>query len=136
MKKYILSTIATVTCITQLLFLQSAQAELIYPVTIDSKAAKVSISKIKIQKQNDNWVLSGKVKRRSYNSHVSPGHIKYSILSDKGQVIKQGATNYSPSLSSRRWKYGSRFSFVVPGNLPEGTSIRLGWHHHQSKQSS
>ncbi|MFK5894978.1 MAG: hypothetical protein QM504_17305 [Pseudomonadota bacterium] len=126
MKFFILSTIMSVIFFSPFLNLQ-ANAELPYPVAIDAKAAIVNISKIKIQ----NLLLSGIVKKRSYNSHVAPGHIKYFIVSDKEQILKQGVVEYSPTLSLRSWRYGSRFSFVIPENLPAGAHIRLGWHHNQ-----
>lgn len=134
MKKFMLSSVITVLFVSQFLSLQVARAELLYPVEIDYQPVQVRISRIKIQQDGEQLILSGLIKRRSYNSHVLPGHIDYSIIDGKGQLIKEGMTNYSPSLSLRRWKYGSHFSFSLSKNLPEGSTIKLGWHQNHSKK--
>ena len=94
---------------------------------------QVRISKIKIQYENEQLILSGLIKRRSYNSRVSPGHINYSIVDGQGQFIKEGVVNYPMNISSRHSKYGSHFSFVLPDDLPEGSRIKLGWQKNHTK---
>lgn len=133
MKKLILSTVLIVLFVSPFLFLQSVRAELIYPVEIDYKPVQVRISRIKMLYENEQLVLKGLIKRRAYNSHVLPGHIAYSIVDGEGKMIKEGVVRYSNSLSSRRWKYGSHFSFVLPDDLPEGSRIKLGWYKNHSR---
>ncbi|MFK5986031.1 MAG: hypothetical protein QM479_11485 [Pseudomonadota bacterium] len=58
--------------------------------------------------------LNYAVKKRSYNSYIVPGHIDYLIIAANGKLIRSQTVNYSPSLSQRRWKFGSKFSFFYP----------------------
>ncbi|MFK5986023.1 MAG: hypothetical protein QM479_11445 [Pseudomonadota bacterium] len=127
MKKFMLSTAITALFVFQVANLQEARAELLYPVKIAYQSMKVRISKIQIQYDDKQLILSGFIKRRSYNSRVLTGHIYYSIMDNKGQLIKKGRTNYSSGLSLKRWEHGSHFSFVLPENMPEESSIKLGW---------
>ncbi|MCU7938633.1 MAG: hypothetical protein KZQ64_13595 [gamma proteobacterium symbiont of Bathyaustriella thionipta] len=127
MKKIKMFIVVTILFIFQVLSFQSARAGLLYPVDIDSQPVQVRIFGIKIKKHDKKALLSGQIKRRSYNSHVVPGHIYYSIFNGNGQTIKEGIVNYSASLSLRRLKQGSYFSFEIPDSLPEGSRIRLGW---------
>ena len=118
--------------------LQVANAESLYPVEVTSKTPSVKISKIKIQKLNQLWVLSGVVKRRSYNSAVLPGHIDVTIVKTiagaQAQILSKDVVDYSPSLSLRRWRSGSRFNLTLPNDLPAGSTIKLKWHKNQSKK--
>ena len=134
MKKLFFSTALSILFISPFLFSQNVRAELIYPVEINYKPVQVTISQIKIINEKEQLVLKGLIKRRAYNSHVTPGHIAYSIFDGEGKLIKEGVAQYSNSLSSRRWKYGSHFSFVLPNDLPEGSRIKLGWSKNQTKK--
>ena len=127
MKKLILSIFITSLLFSQLLSLAIAKAEILYPVEVSSESTKVRISKVKIQNSNEQLLLSGLVKRRSYNSTVLPGHISYEVNDAHGKLIHRGDVNYSPSLSLRRWKSGSRFNLVLPNNLPKDSRIKLAW---------
>jgi hypothetical protein len=80
-----------------------------------------------MQQQNNSTVLSGKIKKRSKNSIIEQGHIKYYIYSENGQVIEHGQVGYSSGISLRTWKHGSNFSFILPNNMPNGANISLAW---------
>jgi len=127
MKKIIFSTIVSSLFLGQLLVMQIAKAELLYPVELSSESTRVRFSKIKIQTHHKQIELSGSIKRRSYNSRVLPGKISYIVNDGQGNIIKKGGINYSPSLSLRRWKSGSHFSLVLPNDLPKDTRIQLAW---------
>jgi len=105
-----------------------------YPIEIISKTPKVTISKVKIDQINGKMILNGLVKRRSYNSSVVPGHIDITIKDSQNRIITNNTLNYTPSLSLRRWKFGSRFNFVLPADLPADSSVQIGWHPNRSKQ--
>ena len=98
---------------------------------IDTSTPSVKFQNVSINHDGDRPMLTGKIKRRSYNSSVSPGHIDYIVVSKDGLTIDQGAIQYSPSLSLRRWKYGSSFSVLLPENLPSHVIIRVGYHRNQ-----
>jgi len=132
MKKLLLSTAVSSLFFFTLGGLQIAKAGLLYPVEVSSQTPMVKISKIKIQQHNQIWVLSGVVKRHSYNSSALPGHIDVAIMGPndgkKPQIITESVIDYSPSLSLRRWRSGSRFDITLPNNLPIGSTIKLKWH--------
>jgi len=111
----------------QFFILPMAWSKQLYPVDIESDSAKVKFLQVEVHRQNDQLLLTGKVKRRSYNSTVLPGHIDYIISDSQGQIIAEGVTNYAPSLSLRGWKFGSHFSVNLPDNLPEDSRIKLSW---------
>ena len=106
---------------------QIANAELLYPVEIIYKPTQVRISNIRIEPQSNQLVLSGKIKRRAYNSHVQPGHIDYVVFDVNDQVVTEGAVKYSSSLNLRRLKQGTQFSFLLPEKLDKDSYIRIGW---------
>jgi len=116
-----------------LLSSQIANAELLYPVEIIYQPTQVRISNIRIESQSDQLILSGKIKRRAYNSHVLPGHIDYVILDVNDQIVTEGAVDYSSSLSLRRLKQGAHFSFLLPKVLDEGSYIKIGWNRNHNE---
>lgn len=133
----ILNRMATYTLFISSVMLtqQMVYAQLLYPVEILYQPTKVRISNIKIERQSNQLVLSGIVKRRAYNSHVLPGHIDYIVFDINDQVVTEGAVNYSSSLNLRQLKQGAQFSFVLPKNLTEGSYIKVGWNRdHSNKQ--
>ena len=117
-----------------LIVLQTVTAESLYPIEVVSQSLGVKISNIKIQKANQQWILTGVVKRKSYNSSVLPGHIDITILGNKKHIVAQTQVGYAPSLSLRRWKAGSHFSFTLPSQIPRGSRIKLQWHKNQSQK--
>ena len=120
-----------------LLLPQIASAELLYPVEIIHQPTKVKISNIKIEPQSDQLILSGKIKRRAYNSHVLPGHIDYVVFDVNNEVVEEGAIDYSSSLSLRRVKQGAHFRFLLPKKMDKGSYVRIGWsQNHTSMQLS
>ncbi|MBR9910295.1 MAG: hypothetical protein GYB33_08090 [Gammaproteobacteria bacterium] len=92
----------------------------------------VRFERVEIGRQDGRFVVSGKVKRRVYNSHVWPGHIDYVAIGSNGEVVAKGAVTYTPSLSLRRWKYGSDFSVLLPESVTEDASIKVAFHKNQS----
>lgn len=111
---------------------QIANAELLYPVEIIHQPTKVIISNVKIETRTDQLLLSGKIKRRAYNSYVLPGHIDYVVFDINDQVVTEGGVDYSSSLNLRRLKQGTHFSFLLPKDLDEGSYIRIGWNPNHS----
>ncbi len=92
-----------------------------------STTSRVQFERLEIKKVNDHYILAGKVKRILYNSHVSPGYIDYSIYNGAGELISEGATTYRPSLSLRRWKYGSSFSVVLPETVDKESVVKVAF---------
>jgi len=111
-----------------LAFFLNVQAQIPYTVDIDSGSAKIKIFNVKIKQHNQNLVLTGSIKRRSYNSKIQPGHINYIIENSLGKILQQGNSKYAPSLSLRRWKHGGKFTIRLPNNLPKNSKIKLSWH--------
>tara|TARA_B100000745_G_C20133165_1_gene388358 strand:- start:1041 stop:1487 length:447 start_codon:yes stop_codon:yes gene_type:complete len=94
----------------------------------------VLFKRVEIERQNDRYVLSGKIKRRIYNSHVWPGHIDYIAVGSNGKVVAKGAVTYTPSLLLRRWKFGSSFSVLLPEAVSEDALVRVTFHKDQGSQ--
>jgi hypothetical protein len=91
----------------------------------------VQFKHVEIENQDGRYVLSGRIKRAVYNSHVAPGHIDYIVINGRGEFVAEGAVAYSPSLSLRRWKYGSSFSVVLPENVDNEALIKVIYHKNQ-----
>lgn len=132
--KHHLLKIIALPILFQLISTNSANAELLYPVEISSQTPQVRINRINIESSNNQMILSGRVKKRAPNVHVIQGHIDYLILSSNGKIIASNAINYSPRLLHKRSKFGSLFNFVLPDNLPVGSTIKIGWHQNSSKK--
>jgi hypothetical protein len=128
MKKSALYAIAATMSLSLFILLQASATELLYPVEIKNKPPKVRIYNVKIQQQQDQLVLSGLLKRRSYNSHVLPGHIDYVVIDTNENVIKQGWTQSPTGLNLRRYRYAHQFQLLLPNDLSEGSRIELSWH--------
>lgn len=115
------------------IFLAVTGSHAIYAEEVAFEIDIVSSSKVRFQNVSIEYdegipVLVGKVKRSVYNSRVSPGHIGYIVKDAKGNVLIEGEAEYSPSLSLRRWKFGSSFAIAMPENLPADALIQLGFH--------
>jgi hypothetical protein len=101
--------------------------ETVFAIDIVS-SSKVRFHNVSIEYDEGIPVLLGKVKRSVYNSRVSPGHVDYIVKDAKGNVLMEGGAEYSPSLSLRRWKFGSSFAIALPENLPADALIQVGFH--------
>jgi len=88
----------------------------------------VVISEVVIEEIDNQNLLTGEIKRARYNSQVVGGHIDYALVDAQNNILDQGAVQYSPSLSLRKWKYGSSFSIALPAHLPENTKIKITYH--------
>ena len=124
------ATVATL-LFSQFLLLQAARAELLYPVEVNSNPTQVRISKINIKKLNEMIVLTGKINRRAYNSHVLPGHIDILVMNANNQLLKQEMINIS-SLNLRRYRYDRQFKITFANEFPEGSYFKVNWHQSQS----
>jgi len=93
-----------------------------------SSTSGVKFVKLSIDSDDQAMVLTGRVKRRIYNSRVLPGHIDYLVVNTAGETLGQGAVQYSSSLGLRRWKHGSSFSFQLPEDTPNDAVIKLTFH--------
>lgn len=92
---------------------------------------KVRFESVSIEYLDGIPVLTGKLKRSAYNSKVLPGHVDYIVKDSQGAVIIEGGAQYSPSLSLRRWKFGSSFSIAFPKDLPEDVIVQIGYHRNE-----
>lgn len=81
MKKFKFSVVMTVVIsiafVLQSLIISSVYAQSQYPIEVKNQPVQVRISQLKIKSgiENESRALSEIVKRRSYNSHILPGHI-------------------------------------------------------------
>ena len=140
MKKFkfpvVMKVVISIAFVLQSLILNSVYAQSHYPIEVKNQPVQVRISQLKIKSgiENDNnedKVLSGLVKRRSYNSHVLPGHIDYVIFDSNDDVTHEGAIQVS-GLNLRNSRYGRQFKILLPKNMPEGSHIKIGWHKNQT----
>jgi hypothetical protein len=135
MKKFKVTTVISIALFLQLPFIQSVYSQSHYPVEVQYQPVQVRISNLKIisdvENNQANKVLSGTVKRRSYNSHVLQGHIDYVVLNKANGIIHEGAINV-PGLNLRNNRYGRQFKILLPATLPEGSHIKIGWHKTQA----
>lgn len=72
-------------------------------------------------------IVKGKLKRRVKNSTIKPGYIRYQLLDGSGNLLLEGRSDYSPSLSLRDWKSGSRFQIALPFESKVNTHLKLHW---------
>lgn len=100
-------------------------------IKVELETHNVVFQNLSFDQIDDGSVVTGKIKKRSYNSRVSPGHIDYAIYDASGKLIDEGAVQYTPSFMLRRWKYGSSFSFKVPDNLPRNSTVKVSHHKNQ-----
>ncbi len=135
MKMFKLPIVLSIAFVLQSLLLTPVYAQLYYPIEVKNQPVQVRISQMKIkysvENDNEDSVLSGRIKRRSYNSHVLPGHIDYVIIDRNDEVIHEGAIQVS-GLNLRKNRYGRQFNILLPKNMPEGSHIKVGWHKTQT----
>lgn len=132
MKNISLSIAITSLFISQLFSLQIVNAaEKNFPVKIVSETTTVKLSRVDVKNENQQLVLTGRVKRRSPNTHVVPGHIDVLV---NGELYNN--LRYSPGRLHKRSVFGSKFNLVLPANLPKGSTIKLKWHRNQSTNHS
>lgn len=133
MKNIILSFAVSSILIGQFLFLSTAHAnEQLYKVNIVSSTTAVKFLRLKVQTQDNQLVLTGKVKRRSRNTITLPGHIDVVVTDSNGQILLEKKVKYVPAILSRRSRFGSSFKMALPNNIPEGSSIKVQWHKNQA----
>jgi hypothetical protein len=114
------------TLIWPLLF-STSYAGTLYPVEIKTNSNKLTIFKIKLMPSEKNILLTGVVKRRSYNSHILPGHIDYRIVDADKQIFKEGIIRVI-GLNLRKNSYGRAFELFIEEKLPQNSIIQLSWH--------
>jgi hypothetical protein len=135
MKKFKVTTVISIVLFLQIPFIQSVYSQSHYSVEVQHQPVQVRISNLKIisdvENNQANKVLSGTVKRRSYNSHVLPGHIDYVVLNKANGIIHEGAIKVA-GLNLRNNRYGRQFNILLPATLPEGNHIKIGWHKTQA----
>ena len=127
--------ITAILSVTSLLGTGAAAAEKL-PQLIMAKSNKVRFEHVVMELQGQHYVLSGKIRRKSYNSQVAPGHIDYAAFDNEDNLITEGAVRYSPSLSLRRWKHGSTFSIKLPTSVTETATIRISFHKSSTPKES
>ncbi len=133
MKKMTLLFAISSLFITPLFALKCVNAtEKNYQIEIVPHSPNVKLSRVNIQSENNQFILSGRVKRRSPNTLVFPGHIDVVVKSDSSQIIFHKVIRYSPSTLHKRSHFGSQFNFLLPENLPTGSTIKIKWHSNQS----
>lgn len=127
MNKIKLSAVTAALLFSPFLLLKTVHAELLYPVEIDYQPVKVKISKLNVKKHNDSVVVSGTINRHAYNSHVLPAHIDLLVLDSNKKIFQRGIINVS-GLNLRHNRYGRQFRIALSNDLPQGSTIKLGWH--------
>jgi hypothetical protein len=133
MKKITSLVAITSLFITQLFALQIANAtQKNYQIEIAPHSPSIKFSRLKVQNENQQLVLSGRLKRRSPNTHVFPGHLDVVVKGNDNQAILHKTISYSPNRLHKRSVFGSEFKLVLPENLPKGSAIKVKWHRNQS----
>lgn len=133
MNKIQLAVVAIALLSMQILLLPIARAQVLYPIEVNHQPEKIKISNIQVTKHNEQLVVSGVVNRRAYNSHVLPGHIDLVIFDTNKHILKQGIIKVS-GLNLCHNRYGRQFRIAFDNDLPEGSYIKMGWHHNQNSQ--
>lgn len=131
MNKIKSSAVIATLLFSQFLLLQAARAELLYPVEVISKPTQVKISKINVKKLNEMIVITGTVNRRSYNSHVLPGHLEIQVMDKNNQLLKLETIKVS-GLNLRHNRYSHQFRIAFANELPKGSYFKISWHQSQS----
>ena len=98
-----------------------------------SANSSVKLNRISIRKTDSGYILEGRVKRRSRNTIVTPGHIDIVIKNGKNQTEIQKVITYKPARLSKHSRFGSKFQLNLPDNL-SGSAISIRWHNNSSKQ--
>ena len=127
MNKIQLAAMTVALFIAQFLLIQMVHAEMPYPVEVNYQPTKVKISNIKVTKEHGMEVISGVIKRRSYNSHALPGHLDVQIIDSQNVILQQGIIKVS-GLNLRRNRNGHQFHMTLNNKLPEGSYVKLDWH--------
>ena len=122
-----LAVIYVVLTILLYVSLQVVHADTYYPVQVKAQATTIKFSNIKVTKKNKISVLSGIISRRSYNSHVFPGHLDLEVLNNNNEIIYQSIIKIT-GLNLRRNRYGRQFIVKVDNELPEASYFKLSWH--------
>jgi hypothetical protein len=135
MNKIQLTAVTVVLLFVQFLLLQMVHAEELYPVQVNYQPTKVKISNLNVKNEQGMIVISGVIKRRSYNSHALPGHLDVQVLDNQNEVSQQGIIKVS-GLNLRRNRNGRQFRISLDNELPEGSYIKLGWHDNQKLSSN
>ena len=140
MKKFKLSAVISIVITFQILFLQSLYAQSQYPIEIKHQPVQVNLSNLKIksvvENNQESQLLTGRIKRRAYNSHVLPGHIDYVVLGRNDEILYEGAIQVSGLNLRSRSPFGRQFKILLP-ELADGSHIKIGWHSTQhSTQAS
>jgi len=122
--------ILTLAAATTLLALQSLSVNAEAAAVNAVNSSKVEFREVQLLQTDKGLTLGGKIKRRSFNTHVAAGHLDVVVKDSKGKVLHQTAGGYVPSLSLRKSRYGSSFSISIPGStsLPKGSVVSVGYH--------
>lgn len=135
MNKTQLTAITVALLFVQFLLLQMVHAEMPYPVQVNYQPTKVKISNINVKKEQGMFVISGVIKRRSYNSHALPGHLDVQVVDSQNEILQQGTIKVS-GLNLRRNRNGRQFRISLDNTLPKGSYIKLDWHDNQMSSSN
>ena len=99
-----------------------------YQIDQLSKSTTVKLSDIKLMKEADKYIILGKLKKRSYNTHVQPGHIEYNLKTSDDVLVERGVINTAGNLNLRHLKNGRQFKQPLDGPLPKKGRLELIWH--------
>ena len=99
-----------------------------YQIERLSKSSTVKLSDVKLIKEDDKYIILGKLKKRSYNTHVQPGHIEYNLKTSDDELVERGVTNTVGNLNLRHLKNGRQFKQTLDGPLPKNGRLELIWH--------
>ncbi len=90
---------------------------------------RISISSAKVDMDDGNTVVSGKVKLSKNLPQPIQGHVDIAVISPEGKVLDSASIFYTPRIRTRRMQLkanrGSSFTARFPGSLPQGSIVRL-----------
>ena len=99
-------------------------------ITVEPKRSKkVIIDRVKVYQDNENAVISGRVRRQSRLPSFINGHVDVTILKPDGAQLKKAAAYYYPrQIQNRRAGGGSSFKVRIPFELIRGSKVRVDYH--------
>jgi len=102
-------------------------------VEIDGESLnRIRLSQVKLRHDDDGqYRLSGNV-RRQQKMPVPMGHFDLVASDWQGATVYEDSEYYWPRAVNRRYKYPSKFVFVLPEDAVNSTTLTLSFHRNKS----
>lgn len=98
-------------------------------VSIERMPGKgVNFNRVYVHQENDEIVVSGRIKRRSSSTVTGGGHVDIAVISPEGEVLEHVSTIYVPRVFLRKSHRGSYFEVRLSVVPPDGSVIRVARH--------